>query len=184
MLVLSVGLTGAPGCTARPGSERPVVEPPAPPVVTLDALSDFDPVTPGPAAPAVATAPPYRDPARNAWALDASQHRGVFAAAQTRFAGPTGRYDATLTSLTEIDGESTYRLRVNGVAVGEHTNPPSDADYAPHRHTFPGVALAPGDRITVAFSSASNGKVPEGDAFAWSRGRWTTLTLTPAAAER
>ena len=184
MLVLSVGLTGAPGCTARPASERPVVEPPAPPVVILNALSDFDPVTPGPAAPAVATAPPYRDPARGAWALDASQHRGVFAAAETVFAGPAGRYEPTLTSLTETDGESSYRLLVNGVAVGDFTNPPSDVDYAPHRHAFPPTQLAAGDRIAVAFSSASNGKVPEGNAFAWSRGRWTTLTLAPAPAGR
>ena len=182
--VLGTGLAGSPGCAARPAADRPAVEPSARPTLTLGALADFTPATSDPTSPAVATAPPYRDPARGAWALDASQHRGVFAAAKTVFAGPAGRYEPTLTSLTETDGESSYRLLVNGVAVGDFTNPPSDVDYAPHRHAFPPTQLAAGDRIAVAFSSASNGKVPEGNAFAWSRGRWTTLTLAPAPAGR
>ena len=100
------------------------------------------------------------------------------------FAGPAGRYRPTLTSLTETDGESTYRVLTNGSVVGQSTNPPNNVDYTLYRHAFPPVRLAAGDRIAVSFGSASNGRVPEGDAFAGSRGRWTALTLTPLAAER
>ncbi|TWT50633.1 hypothetical protein Pla22_33760 [Rubripirellula amarantea] len=141
--------------------------------VSLNALKDFDEITVDGFAPA------YRDPARKALAIDASKHQGVYAAATTRFPGDSGVYDVTLEALTELDGESTYRLVVDGNTVGTSQNPATEKDYQPHQHHFRSVELKKGSTIQIEFNSQSNGKVPEGDAFAFARGRWRHLSFEP-----
>jgi len=93
------------------------------------------------------------------------------------FRGESGTYDVQITTLTETDGESEYELAVNGKVVGVFTNPPSTQDYQPVRYVWNNVAINKGDTVRVAFNSASNGKIPEGDGFAFSRGRFTMLTF-------
>ena len=124
--------------------------------------------------------PFYTDDGRGALAINAGQHKDKFAAGQARFQGQSGVYDVTITTMTETDGESTYRLSVGGKKVGAFTNPPTAQDYRTAQHTWRRVSLKKGDTIRVAFNTASNKKKPEGDSFGYSRGRWTQVELTPA----
>lgn len=144
---------------------------------TLSALEDFDFVVSG------AFAPGYKDRARRAMAINAAQHRDRFAAAESEYAGEAGRFDLVLTTLTETDGESSYRLYVADKKVGEAQNPTAQRDYEAVEHRFAGVVLNPGDRVRVEFNSASNGKVPEGNGFAYSRGRWRLLEFVESPTE-
>ena len=119
--------------------------------------------------------PFYKDNNRNALAINAAKFQGVYTAAKTRFDLEKGMYNIRVTSLTETDGESSYQLYINNELIGEFQNPLTEVDYAPHYHIFKELKLKKGDEIRIAFNSHSNGKIPEGDAFAFSRGRWRSL---------
>lgn len=121
--------------------------------------------------------PAYWDNDRQALAIDAVQYKGVFAGASKTFSGVTGKYNITLNTLSELDGESSYRLKVNGVQVGTFMNPETTVDYSPASTTFSNVDVSNGDVIQVEFSSHTNGKIPEGDITAYSRGRWTSVVF-------
>jgi hypothetical protein len=121
--------------------------------------------------------PGYQDKKQRAMAIDARKHKGKFAAAESKFQGKEGIYDLVLTTLTEIDGESVYRLLVSGKKIGEVKNPKTKEDYRPVEHRFEDVSIKPGDTIRVEFNSDSNGEIPEGDAFAFARGRWRSVTI-------
>lgn len=119
----------------------------------------------------------YVDNARNAMAINAAQHKDKFAAVKQTFTGIDGTYDIELTTLAELDGESTYILKVGGVEVGTYQNPETDVDYTSTTKTWEDVSVKQGDEIQVAFSSHTNGKIPEGGSTAYSRGRWTQLAF-------
>ena len=140
---------------------------------TLQAISEFSNINAG-------TVPYYIDNQRGALAINASieANRDKFARATATFTGSTGDYDLTLTSLRELDGESTYRVYINNQLVGSSTNSTTATDYAPQNHVFNGVTIANGATIAVESNSVSNGKVPENGAFAYARGRWTTLEIS------
>ncbi|MEM6777698.1 MAG: hypothetical protein AAF670_08565, partial [Planctomycetota bacterium] len=138
---------------------------------TLLAIEDFDLLADGDFIPG------YFDKARKALAINAAKYQDKFAAAISGYDGPKGEFDLVLTTLTETDGESGYRVFVGGKKIGEVTNPETTTDYRKVNHRFKAVQLSPGDLIRVEFNSASNGKIPEGDAFAYSRGRWTSLAI-------
>ncbi|WP_404308766.1 DUF5060 domain-containing protein [Neorhodopirellula lusitana] len=139
--------------------------------VMLSALADFSPAVSGEFVTA------YPDKRQNALAINAAKFQDKFAAAESRYQGPAGTFDLVLTTLSETDGESSYRLLVSGKKVGEAQNPPTQKDYAPVDHRFSRIALKPGDLIRVEFNTASNGKIPEGDAFAFARGRWQSVAI-------
>ena len=141
---------------------------------TLIALQDFEGVTEGPFVPF------YKDEERGALAINSAQHKDKFAAAEGTFKGVSGTYDITIATLTETDGESTYRLSVGGKPVGVFTNPRTSQDYRPARHTWKKIAVNQGDTVRVEFNTASNRKKKQGDSFDYARGRWTKLDFTPA----
>lgn len=120
---------------------------------------------------------PYKDKGRNAVAINAGAHKNKYAASTKVFDGASSYYDITLTSLTEEDGESTYRLKVNGKLVGEFQNPETTADMQPFTHTFKNVLVLKDDVIQIESNTHSNGKIPEGDGFAFSRGRWRSISF-------
>jgi len=126
--------------------------------------------------------PGYKDERQRAMAIDAARYPGKFAAAESEFQGQAGIHDLVLTTLTETDGESSYRLLVAGKKVGEVQNPESFSDYGKVTHRFNAIALKSGDAIRVEFNSASNGKMPEGNGFAFSRGRWRSVTILASGA--
>ncbi|MGA9638656.1 Ig-like domain-containing protein [Flavobacterium sp.] len=119
----------------------------------------------------------YIDNVKSAMAINAAQHKGVFAAVKQNFSGNDGTYDITINTLSELDGESTYVLKVGGVLVGTHKNGETSVDYKPETKTWTGINVKKGDEIQVEFSSHTNGKIPEGATTAYSRGRWTKLSF-------
>lgn len=152
--------------------------------IVYDARSDFPDISSG-------TVDYYRDNGNGALAIAANieANRGVFARAKRSFDGATGVYDVTITTMTEYDGESTYRLLVNGVQVATFQNPfvldPPDSplDLQSHTHTWTGISITNGASISVESNADSNDQVSEaGDGnppWAWARGRWSQIELTP-----
>lgn len=137
--------------------------------VALQATSNF------PTLSVSGFSPAYKDNARNAVAIDASKYKDQFAAAESTFSGDTGTYDVKLTTLTEIDGESVYRISIDGTLIGEYKNPTTTTDYQEAGTTFKNINVSKGAKIRVEFNSHTNGKIPEGNSTAYSRGRWTAL---------
>ncbi|WP_186826903.1 hypothetical protein [Seonamhaeicola algicola] len=138
---------------------------------SLDATKDFPIVSiPG-------YEKPYLDSYRKALAIDASKHQNTFAASKVELTAPSGLYFITLTTLGEIDGESSYQLFIDGKLIGEAKNRKTDKDYKEQHHSFRNIRLKSTSEILVSFNSHSNEKIPEDDAFAFSRGRWTKLNF-------
>ena len=135
----------------------------------------------------------YVDNGNDALAIAANlvANRTGFARATRIFNGATGTYDVTITTMTEEDGESTYRLLVNGVQVRTFTNPfvydppNSPLDLQPHTHTWPAISIPNGATIAIESNADSNDLVSEaGDGnppWAWARGRWQQIELTTSS---
>lgn len=163
-LALSLALSGMGGYAHHTEAAQP------PTVVTA---LQFSELTSG-------SAPFYYDKKHQALAINASnkKFREKFAQAVYSFPGPAGTYTLVLTTLGEVDGECNYRVKVNDQIVGKIVNKPTNQDYAPQRHTLAQIAIPADAKITVEADARSNGKIPENDAFAFARGRWTSLTFT------
>jgi len=142
--------------------------------IELQAISDFTNLDSG-------EAPYYLDIAggRNVLAINAADpaYRNKFARAEHEFTGSDGIYDITINALGEIDGDGTYRLIINGVIQGESVNEPVSSDYTVIEHHFQGIALTTFDTIAVESNAVSNEMIPEGDGFAFARGRWRSVSL-------
>ena len=149
----------------------PIQSKPCGKAIVLKAIEDFDNIS------VEGFAPAYKDGARKAVAIDAAQYKGQSAAATYTFDHPAGQYDITLKTLLETDGESRYRLKVGDNYLCEFKNPSTEKDYTPSGQTWRNIQVKKGDLIQVEFSSDTNGKIPEGDGTAFSRGRWTTLVF-------
>ncbi len=143
--------------------------------VTLVAIQDFPNINVN----GFVTA--YKDNNRKALAVNAKFHKDKYGAANTTFDGASGTYDITIVTLTETDGESTYRLVIGGTQIGSFQNPSSNQDYKEIEHTWEAVTVNSGDEIQVEFNTHTNGKIPEGSGTAYSRGRWRRLVLTPVS---
>ncbi|MEO0796701.1 MAG: DUF5060 domain-containing protein [Verrucomicrobiota bacterium] len=144
--------------------------------LVFDAREDFPSLDSG-------EVPYYVDNTYNALAINAGNvnYRDKFARAELTFDGDSDEYDVTITTVVEYDGESIYRLLINGTQVATYTNPRVDeaGDLQPNTHTWSGITINNGDTIAIESNTASNGLIPEDDAFAWARGRWRQLELTP-----
>ncbi|MDB4537596.1 LamG domain-containing protein, partial [Akkermansiaceae bacterium] len=150
-----------------------------------DATEDFPDITSG-------AVPYYKDNGNDALAIAANvvANRTGFARASRTFDGVSGSYDVTITTMTEEDGESTYRLLVNGTQVATYTNafvfdpPDSPLDLQPDTHTWKGIQVANGETIAIESNADSNEQVSEsGDGnppWAWARGRWQQIALSPS----
>jgi len=151
---------------------------------TYDARTNFPNIEDG-------DVPYYRDNGNGVLGIRANivENRAGFARASRTFEGATGVYDVSITTMTEYDGESTYRFLVNGVQVATFQNPfvlvpPSNSplDLQPHTHTWTGISIPNGATIAVESNADSNDQVSEaGDGnppWAWARGRWSQVELT------
>ena len=121
--------------------------------------------------------PGYEDGGRRALAINPNQHKDRFAAAEAKFTGEAGVYDVTLATIMETDGESTYRVFVDGKKVGEFTNPRTSQDYKPSQKTWQGVGVPANAKVRVEFNTATNGRSQQGNRKGYSRGRWTAVTF-------
>ncbi|MCV9389274.1 hypothetical protein [Reichenbachiella ulvae] len=123
-------------------------------------------------------APAYYDKGRQALAVNSIKYPDTPAAAKWIFTQSTGKYDLSLTTLLETDGESEYELWVNNRLIGKVKNKESKTDYQPYETRWEDIELEYGDNIRVTFLANTNGKIPEGEGAALSRGRWTQVTIT------
>ncbi|WP_198673734.1 hypothetical protein [Algibacillus agarilyticus] len=147
----------------------------------LKAIQDFSVIDAG-------DVPYYKEQRSDALSINAvhPEYRNLFAQADHEFTGKTGLYDITLTTLTEEDGESVYRLLTNNKVVGIYRNSyigkGSPKDFQPETHTWTDIALTQGDTLSIESIAHTNGEIPEHGGTAWARGRWQQLELTPAKA--
>lgn len=149
----------------------------APGVIELFSIYDFEP------SKKMNYVPGYKDKTNQSLAINAVKHKDKYAAGETSFPGPTGKYDVIITTMTETDGESSYQMYVNDKKIGEFQNPETETDYVKVQHRWKNVSLKHGEDILLAYNSHSNGKVPENGAFAYSRGRWRSLAFVKPGAE-
>lgn len=124
------------------------------------------------------TIPFYKEKKRKTLALNAVKHKDKYTAAVTTFTGEKGCYTLALTSLKEIDGESSYKIIVDGKLIKKLQNPATTVDFEAHTFTVKNVKLKTGAIVEVQFNSHSNGKIPEKGGFAYSRGRWRKIEFT------
>lgn len=129
-------------------------------------------------------APSYLHKDRKALAINSVKYPDQTAAVEKVFTGQPGIYSLQLHTLLETDGECPYEIFLNGKSIGQMTNPPTLIDYWPAVHTLKNISLKDQDVIRITFSNTSNGKVPEGDGFAYARGRWTGIALTPQGSRK
>lgn len=147
--------------------------------IVYDAIDNFTDTTNG-------DVPYYQDKRNDALGIAANivANRTGFARASRTFDGATGSYDATITTLTEEDGESIYRLLVNGTQVATYTNsfvydpPDTPLDLQPHTHTWSGISIPNGATITIESNADTNGRIPEDGGSAWARGRWRQIEFS------
>ena len=145
--------------------------------IVLNAIDDFEDIE------IEGFVPAYKDIHRKAIAVDAVHYKDKFANARCQFEGKSGLYDLTLTTMRELDGESKYRVRVDGRLVGEFRNETTKKDYVRDQMVMRKVTIRKGDIIQIESNSSSNFRIPEGKAFAFSRGRWNQIAFAPADLE-
>ncbi|MCG8698371.1 MAG: T9SS type A sorting domain-containing protein, partial [Bacteroidales bacterium] len=119
--------------------------------------------------------PGYIDKQRGALAVNAAKYKDKWAAATATFNGESATYDITMTSMLETDGECSYKVKVNGKVVGTYQNIPTKKDYTLYTKTFKGVQVSKGAKIQVEFNTHTNKTIPEGNGWAYARGRWTKV---------
>lgn len=145
-------------------------KPPPEPVV-MKAVTDFDQLE------VDGFVPYYIDGDR--LAIDAAKYPDRYAAAATTFTGKAYVYNVMITTVTENDGESSYRLKVNGKeAFPMHQNPRADGLSTP-MFLWQEVAVPDNALIQVESNAHSNGFIPEGDGYAYAHGRWIQLEFQP-----
>lgn len=83
-----------------------------------------------------------------------------------------GEYSIELSTITEVDGESSYKVLVNNRLISKVINPETTLDFEPVQHKIGVSKLKAGDIIVVAAKAVTNGNIPEGDETAYARGRW------------
>jgi len=149
--------------------------------ITLQSITDFQDIEAG-------QVPYYRDTGneRNVLAINAAveHYRNKFARANHTFLGAAGTYTITINALGEIDGDCEYRLLVDDVMIGSATNPAVAEDYTVVKHNFEGVVVNTGSVISIESNAVSNNAIPEGDAFAFARGRWRSIELYHATTDQ
>jgi hypothetical protein len=123
----------------------------------------------------------YKEKKRGTFAINAAkkEQRSKFATAQTVFKGETGYYSAVLNTVAENDGESVYVIKVNNEKLKIVSNPQVPESFKKANLALGKIFLKTNDILKVSSKAMTNGKIPEHDATAWSRGRWSSVTLNP-----
>ena len=138
----------------------------------LNATTNFFPVD--------GSVPYYIDKKNKALAINAAdkKNRESFSAAINHFKFKPAKYRVTLVTLTETDGESEYQVSINGKSLGRFKNPETKNDYEEIKFDCGVIAIEANAEIKVEFNAVTNGKIPENNETAFSRGRWRGLILT------
>ncbi|MFS4467835.1 DUF5060 domain-containing protein [Maribacter sp. 2210JD10-5] len=144
--------------------------------LVLNALGDFK------INPSGAPSTYYKDERNNALAINAANKslRDKFAIAKTIFSGESGTYRLSLATMTENDGESSYVVKLNGTVLDTLVNPATNDTFDEVNHNLGEYFVATNDIVQVESKAVTNGKIPENDETAWSRGRWNKLIFAPS----
>lgn len=114
----------------------------------------------------------------DALAVNSEMYENQYAIAEYTFDRKKGEYEIKISTLLEVDGESTYKLMINGKQVTQLVNDETEIDYTEKIYSFGKFALNQGDVIGIAFNNISNEKIVEYDGeFAFARGRWKNLVF-------
>ncbi|WP_206667120.1 DUF5060 domain-containing protein [Seonamhaeicola maritimus] len=142
--------------------------------ITINAIGDFE-------IDKTSEAIYYKEEKRGTFAINAGNksQRDKFASASSIFKGETGYYSGELNTMAENDGESTYFITVNKQKMKFLKNPQTPESFKNTSLAVGKLYLKKGDTIKIASKALTNGKIPEADETAWSRGRWKSLRLTP-----
>lgn len=142
--------------------------------IILEALTDFE-------IDETAEAIYYKEAKKGTFAINAGKknQRDTYALAKTIFKGETGYYSGSLNTIAENDGESTYVLTVNSEKLRTVTNPQVPESFKKVNLALGKIYLTTNDTLKISSKAATNGKIPEHDETAWSRGRWSSIALTP-----
>lgn len=126
----------------------------------------------------------YREKKRKSLSIKANNpdYRDVYASAKTIFSGETGVYKAAITTFAENDGESDYKIFVNGTLIKIFQNLETEEALLKMQNDLGEIYLEKNDVIEVQSRAVTNGKIPENDGTAWSRGRWQSIELVPSPA--
>ena len=100
--------------------------------------------------------PFYIDKQRQALAINAVIHKNKFSSAISVFNGNKGLYNINLITLKEIDGESSYRVIINGKLIKEVQNPETEKDFEEQTFSIKNIKIKKGilkylNRIYVFF---------------------------------
>lgn len=123
--------------------------------------------------------PFYLDKKRKSIAINAAKYGGQFSSALLNFTGDSGKYYLQLTTFREEDGESTYKIYVDGKLKKSFQNPPTEKPFEKHVFPLKKIRLKKGSIIEIKFNAHSNGKIPEKDGFAFARGRLQSIAFVP-----
>lgn len=150
--------------------------------ITYSAVADFDINTSSKAKYYKNIPLGYNGNPNSALAINAADktQRDQFARARLVFKNPSGLYHGAFITMAENDGESVYKILVNGTEIKQFRNPETAADYERVRHTIDPIYLHKNDIIEVVSKAVTNGKIPENDETAWARGRWSQLAFSPS----
>lgn len=123
----------------------------------------------------------YKEEKRGTFAINAAKkdQRDKYATAQTVFKGETGYYSAILNTVAENDGESVYVIKVNKEQLKTVSNPQVPDSFKSTNLALGKIYLKTNDTLKVLSKAMTNGKIPEHDETAWSRGRWRSIILNP-----
>jgi hypothetical protein len=132
--------------------------------------------------------PFYKDHRNSALGIDAreTQYRNVWATSKLevpekmwgkKAIASQNFKNVILVTLGEIDGESSYRVLLNGNEIGSFTNNETTTDYQENYFNLGSLTLKPSDIITVQAKAVTNGKIPENGGTAYARGRWRGLVF-------
>ncbi|MGJ8691829.1 MAG: hypothetical protein ACSHW0_05060 [Thalassotalea sp.] len=140
---------------------------------TLHATADFNIIDTG-------AIPFYQHEVEQALAINAAQesYRNKYAYAEYKVAETdAGVHQITLVTLSEIDGESHYKVLLNDKVIASFQNPETGTDYQESYFKIDDVTLKHNDVIKVAAMAVTNGKIPEDGGTAYARGRWRALVI-------
>ncbi|GAA4236458.1 hypothetical protein GCM10022291_20830 [Postechiella marina] len=142
--------------------------------ITLKALRDFE-------VDKTSDATYYAEDKRGTLAINAGNknQRDKFARAKSVFLGETGYYSAVLNTIAENDGESVYTVYINNEKLKTVKNQEVPDSFKKVDLALGKIYLKANDTLKISSKTATNGKIPEYDETAWSRGRWHAISLTP-----
>lgn len=126
--------------------------------------------------------PFYPELKTDALAVDPSISTVEFASAELIFEGESGIYQFITTTMPEIDGQSSYRLVINGEEINEVINP-LYTELAFINLELGQSQLNTGDTITIRSNCHTNKQYFNKGKPSYARGRWTRLMLTPQVEE-